>query len=495
MKYLSTQKFCAYALLSLILIGCGDQAVTDQPVTDASIETEVPVTKQVFTDNLPEADFNGETFRVLSGKVGQTTSLAFFESESGETMQDAYYKRNRIVEERFNIDFEENDQGDILSTKALRQNVMANSHEYDMYLLFDRIAFAAAQENLIADFDLLQYIDLNQPYWSQQINDQITVNGKRFFAVGDENPVLLTGATVLFYSKDIASELQLDDPYELVRNGIWTMERYYEMARTAIRDNGDAVWDINDRYGVVTNSGQYFTEFFMVSGVNAIAKDENDLPYFNALSDTRFADIYDAVYRMTYDVKGTIFNVSTEDTSMYSFPDGYDNYQKALALVGDGHALFCGVAVSRAGVLRAYDLNYGVLPFPTYEEKPVGEAYSSRIGALVPYVIPSDSTQEQLDRASILLEALACTGKNHVVDQYYNIVLSQKEANGDPDSIEMLDMIFNNRRVDLGDIYWQVCNQTIYDMLGQKTENYSSKLTSLEKSLEKQIQKTLDIFS
>jgi len=68
MKYLSTQKFCAYALLSLILIGCGDQAVTEHPVADASDSAAVTeaVTEPGWEENLPEVDMEGYNFRVLN---------------------------------------------------------------------------------------------------------------------------------------------------------------------------------------------------------------------------------------------------------------------------------------------------------------------------------------------------------------------------------------------------------------------------------------------
>lgn len=35
---------------------------------------------------------------------------------------------------------------------------------------------------------------------------------------------------MLFFNKDLIAENQLDDPYQLVKDGTWTLDRMYEMA-------------------------------------------------------------------------------------------------------------------------------------------------------------------------------------------------------------------------------------------------------------------------
>lgn len=71
----------------------------------------------------------------------------------------------------------------------------------------------------------------------------------------------------------------------------------------------------------------------------------------------------------------------------------------------------------------------------------------------------------------MLLEALACEGHKSVLPTYYNVVLGAKETRDD-DSIEMLNMMFSNRCVELESILF--ATRTIEYTMGTKNENFAS---------------------
>lgn len=67
--------------------------------------------------------------------------------ETGEVLIDSLYKRNREIEERFNIRFaaSEAPYGENYST--LRQTVLAGEDAYDLIMLINRNAFPATAQD------------------------------------------------------------------------------------------------------------------------------------------------------------------------------------------------------------------------------------------------------------------------------------------------------------------------------------------------------------
>lgn len=432
---------------------------TQPPVTSSEISSDVSgeeTEESVYRDSLPERNYDGYTFYVLTGVHGAATTHSFYNEETSDALELAFYRRNQAVASRFNIDFYEDDSGNCQKIDVLRTNHSSGDTTVDLYMLWDRFAFSAAQESLVYSMEDLKYVDLSNPWWAQKINDQLSFNGKLWFAVGDENPVLMTGCGVIFYNRIMAENLNLDSFADLVRNGEWTYESFFGAAKTAISDNGDGVMDDNDTWGIVTNSNQFYNCLWMTNGNTIIAKDNDDIPYIAADAGNSFNDIFSKISSYAHSDRGMVLDVlANPETLTRDYSVAVDRYEKALHIFGNGSALFAACAVSRAGVLRYFnDLDYGILPFPKAEECNPGTPYDGTIAALVPYVVPSHISEEIAERTGIVLEALACAGKNHVNPVYYNTILAQKEAGGDPDSIEMLDMMFNNRVIDLAEVYF-----------------------------------------
>ncbi|MBE6637064.1 MAG: hypothetical protein E7618_04610 [Ruminococcaceae bacterium] len=478
-------------LLALILVfavvACTDNAGTPSntdetdPITGDDGTTSSTVdTPSLYTDNLPERDFNGHTFYVLTGVHGAATTHSFYYEESSDTLEAAYYRRNSVVADRFNVDFFEDDTGSCQQTQTLHANVQSGDESVDLYMLWDRFAFSASLEGLVYQITDLEYVNLDQPYWAQAINEELTFMNKQFFAVGDENPVLLSGCGVLFVNRGMLNDLKLSDPFELVRNGEWTYDALFSMAKTGSKSDGnDAVWDDNDIWGIVTNNNQFYNCLWMTNGDFIIEKDEEDIPYIAAADGTSFHDTFSKILELAHSEQGIVLDVNANSQALTKdYSAAADRYEKALYVFGNGGALFSACAVSRAGVLRYFNnIEYGVLPFPKVEEVAAGTPYNGTIGALVPYVVPSHISDATAERTGILLEALACAGKNYVNDVYYDIVLGQKEAGGDPDSLEMLDMLFNNRVIDLAEVYY-ASDTSFFVNCATKNEQFLTMLDS-----------------
>ena len=95
------------------------------------------------------------------------------------------------------------------------------------------------------------------------------------------------------------------------------------------------------------------------------------------------------------------------------------------------------------------DWNYGVLPYPKYSE--TQDHYYSRVVDAWLHVVPKSCSD--IDRASVILEALASGSSQYVFPAYYEKVLKYQIMRN-PQDIEMLELIRAHRTFDLADVTW-----------------------------------------
>ena len=95
------------------------------------------------------------------------------------------------------------------------------------------------------------------------------------------------------------------------------------------------------------------------------------------------------------------------------------------------------------------DWDYGVLPYPKYSE--TQDHYYSRVVDAWLHVVPKSCSD--IDRASVILEALASGSSQYVFPAYYEKVLKYQIMRN-PQDIEMLELIRAHRTFDLADVTW-----------------------------------------
>ena len=92
------------------LIGCGNgstETTATNSDTGESVDTpdtapvESETTREQIEDGLPEKDFGGRTFTLLTRLKYEDSFMP--EELNGETVNDALYQRNVTVGERFNV--------------------------------------------------------------------------------------------------------------------------------------------------------------------------------------------------------------------------------------------------------------------------------------------------------------------------------------------------------------------------------------------------------
>lgn len=86
-----------------------------------------------------------------------------------------------------------------------------------------------------------------RPWWDQRANEDLTVGGKLYFTTGDISILDNMCTMVLFFNKQLIEDNSLDDPYELVKNGTWTLDKLFAMSEKVANDlDGDQQMSIEN---------------------------------------------------------------------------------------------------------------------------------------------------------------------------------------------------------------------------------------------------------
>ena len=460
-------------------------SANDTPNTDENAQAQ-----RIYPD-LPESDFGGYEFRVLSR--GPDYNVHWFardiyaEEENGDPINDAVYKRNKSIEEKYNVkivNFPEN--GDLASRAS--KSIKANDDAYDLVCHGLSQVNALMSDGYFFDLSSFPYIDLTKPWWDQKATEQLTINGKLFATVGNYLITDKDATWIIMFNKQVLKDNSLDDPYQLVNNGGWTMDKMLEMMKAVAKDlNGDGKMDDDDQWGLVS---QYRNSLAFYNGAGEYTAKIN--PATNqpeiALYNNRAIDICDKIFALQADKNITIN--ADEYVSKYPGDRVWDDMQ--LVVFNTDRSLFYYAGMNRVTLLRDMETDFGIIPPPKYDESQSGYYPSVEVGCTSSVAIPV--TVPDKERTGIITEALCAESQYTLLPAYYDISLKTKFARDD-ESSEMLDLIFANRLYDIGHIYdWGSITSFFYDTFHKGTNTIASFWEKNEAKITKALEKTIEKF-
>ena len=385
-----------------------------------------------------------------------TNSLLDFEELTGDVYEDAVFMRNRNLEERFNVRITVIERGFDELINIIRSGI----NDYDLYTIRNAEVFSFAQEGLINNINDLPHIDLSKKYWDDFLMDQLTIANKRYFAIGASDFSSYDYAYALVFNKQLLKDYGLENPFDLVKNGTWTFDKFAELSKSGTRDlNGDGQMNEADAWGYVSRSNDVLPGFWVGGGVTAAEKDSDDLPY-STLGSERFINVIDKIFDI---IHGNNIYFDSFGTLMFA----------------NGNVLFNDITLHQLRNLRAMDTDFGILPYPKLNEKQ--DKYYTRLGGNTLFCTLKAASKEDLERTSVILEAMASESYRTCVPAYYDLMLKSKLAR-DIESEEIIDYIVAHRVIDLIDNLWvaEIRDGPLNDMFVRK----SNTLASLNEKLE-----------
>lgn len=469
-------------VMLLLLNSCGGQTISETQKEVDTQENATEVQETELQDALPERDYGGARYVILSASE-QWKETYTSEESTGDVLNDAVYARNIEVEERFNVVLQyevENGYSAGMSTvtSKLRGSVQAGDAVYD--LMTANCAYTASHVTggLLQNMTKMEYLDLDAPWYFAETNNNLIVNDKLYIVAGAFGLNTLNQLGSVMFNKELMDDLGEEYPYQTVLDGNWTYDTMLSLATKASLDlNGDGAWDENDRYGILSTEGEAIQWLGFGMGYRIIQPDENGVPSFVGATEN------------TVDVMDTL-SMLMQDKSVY-YACTIDPADEMIPLFTGNQGLFAIYALK----LMVYEEmregpDFGVLPMPKWNAEQ--EKYYSKCFAEIaafPMVL------KDTEMSQIVLEALNSTSYIDLLPVYYDVVLQRKLIR-DNDSAAMIDLIREGTICDFGMAFHSSLDSTLFGFDGIINSNtFSTWWASHEQSLNAKLEALLEDLS
>ncbi|MDD4124699.1 MAG: extracellular solute-binding protein [Eubacteriales bacterium] len=453
-------------------------ADTTEDQSDISEDTSNDIYSHLRSFNLNERTVKILVYDDSRGRYKSSEIMSH--TDNAEKINEGIVDRNRIVEELLNCKIEEVRVADVLS--SARTDILG-SGEYDIIMPYMPNAATLAQEGYLIDLnEFSDIIKLDQPYWDQRANLDLSIAGKLFFSTGDFSLLTFDCTHAIVFNKTlVANTAGVEDPYQLLRDDEWTFDALLRNASLVTTDSdGEDGMTFMDTWGLFINTG-YTTTMFIGSGERLTGKDENDYPVI-AVNTLRASSVVEKIRDIYNDSTATIVIENYESSlgGKYS-----DVYYAATAATGENRALFRTMSIVDLKELSDFDVSYGILPTPKFNDDQ--DEYYNIVSAILASCICIHQNVQDPEESAAVAEALAAASTETVRKAYYEYVLKGRKI-PDEEGEAALDIIFNNRVYEMATIYsFGELSQLISTCAAASTDIFASKFESIKESVEQQI--------
>lgn len=482
-------------IISLIILSsmlasfasCGDSLPSNDkdPAGTGSDQTSADTSSAEPEYVFPKLDCGNETFNILNPESiwGMYTYLDF-DQQTGDQLDDAVYIRNRKIEDQFNVKLNVINVPLTELAAKVRQSAQSNDSLYDAaYVEGDHIA-SLITDGLLVDLTTVTELQLDKNWWNQNVNESAKIgdNDSIFFAVSDLSLAAFDLTWCIMFNEDMTEKLGLDKPYDLVRNGKWTLDALKKYAASGANLNGDESFSWNKEGNSVYGFTSYyniFDELFIGAGCRYIEKKEGALTL--GVDNDRFYSFCEKISSIV-STAGEYMEANNGNTGMH-----YEQIFK------NRRALFVGAEIKASKIYRDFEDTFGIIPAPKFDE--AQKEYYSWITFAIPMItIPKDCAN--VERAGVIIDALSYLSTKDVLPKYYDIAISQKGLRNE-DSIEMFGIIRDSRVFEASLAYgWTIeLNSALLRqiIINKGDPNTASLVAKNKDKINAKIQATLDL--
>ena len=239
--------------------------------------------------------------------------------------------------------------------------------------------------NLMMDLKEIETLNLDSPWWNKNIQSATTIGGKVYANAGPFASHMYHTWCV-YFNKKMWKDLNLEDPYQLVREGKWTYKKMEEFCQKALLDNdGNGKVDSNDdRWGVCSPHGDFCRAMYLGMEGRYFLPDDKGIVQLACDSER------------TYNVVEFMRNFVKKSNVLYSGSIISEEMFSA------GKTLFFAYMPGFAYMRNVKD-DFGVLPIPKWDE--AQKNYIGYVDHNAP-IFGVTSTNTNLNETGTVLEAL-----------------------------------------------------------------------------------------
>ncbi|MBQ4576080.1 MAG: hypothetical protein IJA85_12945 [Clostridia bacterium] len=474
------------ALLAILLLLCscssdaGDGQTNDTKPSNG--ETTAPVQEETVIDKsnvlslFERGDYDGKTYRVIASDTFNASIVvpqAPLEEENGDSVNDALYQRDAMIEDYFGIEIDYTiPENDTVTGEYIKNAVSSQEDIYDMGLAsMANVAWHIAQTGMIRDMNAIDEIDLTAEWWNKYTISDLCINDKVYMATGDITNRSVTAISGYVFNKKLLKDRNMEEPYQYVYDGTWTMERMYGMYKDQEQDlNSDGKFKIADDFIPLQTGG--YVNYFAAGG--KILEKDSEGSFKLVHTDEKNVTLLENV-RSYFTGDGVVFNVG--------YP-GVDAFK-------ENRSLFAYVAGCDLSLFRDMEDDYGFVPFPKGDESQKDYINPGNYWIATCTMIPVTVSDDNISFVGTMTEALAAVSRFTSIKAKYDILLLEKELR-DEDSKAMAQICAETMSFDMGKLANVGGLADIMENAFVKEDDFVSKYAKVAEKAQKELDKLLE---
>ena len=409
------------------------EAASSETTSEMVLETEAR-----DVPDIPVKDYDDQLYMMVFGGDNAVKFLWVEESDASLLSQ-AVYERQMDLMNHLGVELVYiPTQGWLGYNEPFKQSVKNKDGAVDVFLPSGYLAIAEMiEEGYMYNLDNVDAFDFEADYWDMNFMDSIALDGHHYLGYSDFN-VMKT--YVVTFNKEMLAKYQdsLDESlYDSVYNYRWTIDKMLALAKLVYIDaTGDGKTE-DDSFGISAKQWQPFVAFLMASDIRLVDMNEKGMYEVSVMSELNAPKTLALVDKL----KG----LAESDCAWLQWQD---DPNVSVIPLHTNRVLMNLSFTSELDQLLNYDVTFGILPYPMFDEaqKDVGYLSMNRDTYIV---LPSYMRNEQMIAESVeLLSYYSHDVRNAVFEKWLG-----KQAADAPDDVKMLNIVWDNLYSDFGFTY------------------------------------------
>lgn len=493
------------SVMLLSALACGKSGETTDTTTAATTAAATEATGETTTnaveddpvdpatkDDLPaDLNYNGAVVTFLYRE--ELVSDFWAEGQTGDLVNDAIFTSIASVEERLNVDIQtvlrKGNDNNVRTeyNNHITNQILAGDSTYDWTDALINFGGTLASNGTFRNLLNVEYLNLDKPWYIPNMEEDISIAGRLFFVSGDASLGYLKSAFCIYYNRDMAKNLNIEDVEALALDGKWTIEKVAQIAQQGAQDlDGDGKYDLNDQLGFVSRDSNHPRGLIGSTGMQLLSRKDDGSHEYTFGSD-RDHSVMTALSDLQNNTPGSYFFGGSSTQSNLS------NYNKISEMFIGGkilmvtaemdHVISCGY--------HGMEAEYGVLPYPKYEEDQEQYRTLSRTTHNC-FLMPI--TCKDPSMAGAVLEALGSSNYNSVMPAYFEVALKTKYSY-DTTASKIFDLIHDSMGMDFGYVYSNALSSqpiSVYTNILSNINSFSSSIKAQQKMIAKLYDKLVE---
>lgn len=464
---------------------------TPSETTGEATSTEPEVTTAPAEYQNPGVNYEDQTITIASYSYSTASQITKYnillDEENGDKINDAIVERNRKVEDELGVNLElyiltSDDRG---SSAKLQKSILAGDDKFDFTLTMNAgLAPMLTTDGMLVDLNTINTLDLSHSWWNQNANNEYTLYGKQLTAVGDICFFNLGAPIVNYFSKDMIETYKLDDPYQLVYDGKWTIDRMIKMATDVADDlNGNQIVEDADQFGFAAEVDSL--GYFMIGAGIRMSEHDSNGDIKITLNSERTVNIVEKLVPFFYTANVSRLQAKTEK----SYSSVHTEYFQPK--LGANELLFYSNQLVVALNMRVNEADFGVLPMAKYDESQ--ENYISFANTWWSDHLVVPATCSNLDRAGHVIDAMGYYAQQLIIPAFIDTTVLDKTVR-DEDSANMIKLIRDTQTFDIAYIFdWGGIRSFIASSLANSNSTaFASEYASREANIKAALESTVE---